>query len=601
MKHAGVEKVVGILLLSVSLIYLARFVPRGWIAKDEGALGQMAERVLGGETPHVDFEELYTGGLSRLYALVFRLTGIDLLNLRWLLFAGSVLAIWLTYCLLRRHLRPIGAALATWIAIAWSFPNHFTGLPSWWLLIAALLALWGVTRHAETGDLRYAALAGLAAGAALTIKQTGAYLIVAVVGSVLYGTGRSHMSGPFFSRVAPVLRWCAAIGSVAFAAALIGRRLADSEGLYLFCPIMACAIALIAPVAESPSATRHGWSYTTAAVVVLCCAVPFILLLLPYVMHDQIAEFVRGLVVLPRSRLTYARASTPAGPIIAMGVPLLTIVMPRTGRGRSGSVALEASAWSAAIIVPVAALWTFPAYQLIWQSTRAFGALLPVAICWVLVSSKTMGFDRRLRLFLCASVLAWVSLNQFPFAMPIYFCYTTPLVVIATVALGYGETQLRSRAVLPWAVALLLFAVLSMNRGYVQGLGVQHYPRHFDTPLDMPRAHLRVEERDAAVYRRLVSLIGNHVGGGRLIAGPDCPEMYFLSGQYNPSGTIFDFISDDETAGRDAGANWFNASVIVLNHLPEFSGKVPESLVSRLRQEFPEGEKIGRFEIRWRQ
>ena len=63
---------------------------RGWIPHDEGMLGQSAERVLTGEVPHVDYEEPYTGGLSLMHALVFRLAGIDLIFPRWLLFAGAV-------------------------------------------------------------------------------------------------------------------------------------------------------------------------------------------------------------------------------------------------------------------------------------------------------------------------------------------------------------------------------------------------------------------------------------------------------------------------------------------------------------------------------
>lgn len=596
-----VQKAVSSLMLFACLLYLARFVPRGWIAHDEGMLGQTAERVLAGGFPHVDFEEPYTGGLSWLYALAFRLGGVDLLSVRWLLFAGAASAVWLTYCILRWHLMPVGAAFATWIALTWSFPNYFAGLPSWWLLIAALLTLWSATRHLETGDLRYAALAGLAAGGAIAIKQTGAYLIVAVIGSILYGAGGVHRPVLFFSKAALLLRWCAAIGSLAFAAALMGRRLAGAEGVYLFCPIAACAIALVAPVAGSPSPARRGWSYATAAVVILFSAMPLALVLIPYVMQDQIAEFLRGALVLPRSRLMFASAPMPAGPLIALGVPpLFAIVMPEPGQSRPGPLAVEAIAWFAAITWPIAALWNFTAYQLIWQSTRAFAALLPVAICWEVISSKTMDFDRRAKLFLCASVLSWVSLNQFPYATPIYFCYTTPLVVIAAVALARAGSKLQFRAVLPWTVALLLFAVLSMNRGYVQGLGVQHYPRYFDTPLDMSRAHLRIEEQDAAVYRRVAFLVGSRVAGGRLIAGPDCPEVYFLSGQSNASGTIFDFFTGDSVAVQSSVSNWFDASVIVLNHLPEFSRKLPEDLVMRLRREFPEGDEIGRFEVRWR-
>jgi len=53
---------------------------------DEGTLGQAAERVLQREMPHRDFEDPYTGGLSYLDALVFRLLGPNLIGLRFPLF-----------------------------------------------------------------------------------------------------------------------------------------------------------------------------------------------------------------------------------------------------------------------------------------------------------------------------------------------------------------------------------------------------------------------------------------------------------------------------------------------------------------------------------
>jgi hypothetical protein len=85
-------------MIALSLAYLVPFVPRGWIPHDEGMLGQSAERLLRGDMPHVDYQETYTGGLTWLYAAVFRFGRIDLLTLRWTLFAGAALAQVVTYC-----------------------------------------------------------------------------------------------------------------------------------------------------------------------------------------------------------------------------------------------------------------------------------------------------------------------------------------------------------------------------------------------------------------------------------------------------------------------------------------------------------------------
>src|SRR4029077_6919663 len=69
------------------------YLKRGWVPHDEGTLAQSAERLLHGELPHRDFDEIYTGGLSALHALVFRLAGESLDSMRIVLF-GVYLA-WL--------------------------------------------------------------------------------------------------------------------------------------------------------------------------------------------------------------------------------------------------------------------------------------------------------------------------------------------------------------------------------------------------------------------------------------------------------------------------------------------------------------------------
>src|SRR6185436_11994653 len=146
-------------------------------------------------------------------------------------------------------------------------------------------------------------------------------------------------------------------------------------------------------------------------------------------------------------------------------------------------------------------------YQAIWQSTRGFAALLPIVICVRIMAANGTSPAERTTLFMAASMLAWLSLNQFPFAAPIYFMYNAPLAVLAALALADRTGALRRDTMLPWAVLLMLFAMLSANRGYIQNLGVAHDRRVFDGRLDLPRAHLRVGDGDARTYRAVVASI----------------------------------------------------------------------------------------------
>lgn len=173
------HQILGVVMVLAAIVYLTHFVPRGWVPHDEGMIGQSAEQVLHGAIPHIDYQEAYTGGLTYLHAAVFKITGVDLLHVRWLLFAAASWAAFLIYAICRRYLAPAGAALAVWVAVGWSFPNYFAGLPSWWLLVFALACLWAVIRHVETQHRRYLVAAGLFVGLAIAIKQTGLYLCMA--------------------------------------------------------------------------------------------------------------------------------------------------------------------------------------------------------------------------------------------------------------------------------------------------------------------------------------------------------------------------------------------------------------------------------------
>jgi hypothetical protein len=566
-------------------------------------LGQSADLVLRGALPHVDYEEPYTGGLSWLYAQLFRFTRVDLLNVRWLLFVAASWVAWLIYAIVRRYLNPTSAALATWVAIGWSFPNYFAGLPSWWLLVCALACLWALIRYAETGRWRFIVVAGMVAGIAMAFKQTGIYLLVALVLSLLYRDRRSDRASSGWAGVERRVRWSAAVTAIAVAAAILVPRIFAVEGLYLFCPAAACALILVLPFERRPASSRPHSPLAVVGVAMAAAALPLAFLLFPYVIHHRIWDFVYGSIVLPRRRLAFASMEMPGKSAVVTGLPLLVLTwLAASSRPASWSVLVKSLLWAATILVPIAAVWNVFSYQLVWQSSRLYAALLPVGICWLLASGRVQRPEQRPVLFASAAMLAWASLNQFPFAAPIYFCYVAPLAVVTTIIAAGTGSDLGPVPMVPCAVMLVLFAVLCANRGDIHALGVLHDPARFNMPLKLSRAHLNVSDSDASVYRRLVFSIEHHLHGGQLIAGPDCPEVYFLSGLSNPSGRLFEFFSNDSTdPGRNADLGvWLGGDVVVLNHRPSFSPAPSDALAERLRREFPYGEDIDRFEIRWR-
>jgi len=590
------SRLLGALVVAAALAYLIPFVARGWVPHDEGMLGQSADRVLHGALPHVDYEEPYTGGLTYVYAALFRLAGVDLIHVRWLLLVAAAGAMWLTYAVTRRQLPPLGAAAATWVAATWSFPNYFAGLPSWWLLLCALFQLWAMVRSDETDRARYVALAAAAAGAALAIKQTGAYLVVSLVLWVLYDGGVSKADSRLWDRVELAARWVAGAAALAFAAVMVGPRLTDADGLFLFAPAAATAAVLFVPRRRCIE-PRPGGSPLRTALALSVAIVPLVVLLMPYAVTQHLADFVNGVLVLPQKRLAFATMGMPSGWWILAAAPLICGAALERRRVESWPVWATACLWLAAIALPVAALRNSTAYQIIWQSTRALAAILPMVIVWQIVSGHVQARRARSMLFAAAVVLAWTSLNQFPFAAPIYFSYTTPLIVIAGVAAADAAGCLRPRLALPMAALLLTFAMLITNRGNIHSLGRFNEPDTSDTQLGLPRAHLRISSGEAGVYRQLLATLARQYHSGQLIAGPDCPEVYFLAGLQSPSGALFDFFSG---SSADDITPWLKGNIIIINHDPAFSTQPSAALLMALRREFANGEEAGRFEIRWR-
>jgi hypothetical protein len=102
--------------------------------------------------------------------------------------------------------------------------------------------------------------------------------------------------------------------------------------------------------------------------------------------------------------------------------------------------------------------------------------------------------------------------------------------------------------------------------------------------------------------RRIV--LAHDVPGRPIFAGPDAPEIYFLTETRNATPSILDFLdSSGSTHGtllttmlRDE-----HVPVVVLNHQPLQSPKLDIATVRRIRSMYPGEARIGRFEVRWAQ
>ena len=196
-----------------------------------------------------------------------------------------------------------------------------------------------------------------------------------------------------------------------------------------------------------------------------------------------------------------------------------------------------------------------------------------------------------------------VSLVQFPFAAPIYFCYVAPVIVLAVVAVV--SSQERESRFAPAVVLCfyLVFGILWVNRGFIYNMGYTYAPSDQTEVLALDRGGLRVSPEDSQEYENLVATMQLHARGEFAYATPDCPEVYFLTGLRNPTRTIIDFF--DDPIGRAArildALEQHGVNVVALNRAPDYSDDLNPELVAALIARYPRAIDVGRFVVRWRE
>jgi hypothetical protein len=591
-----------LLAVALSALYAIPFVLRGWIPHDEGTIAQSAERVLRGEVPHRDFDEGYTGGLSYLHAAAFRVGGVQLASLRWLLYVAFLPFLAAVFGIARR-LGPIPLAFGlTLLAAVWSVPNYFASLPSWYNLFLATFAALALVRFIETPQRRWLLLAGSCAGASVLIKQVGLYAIAA---GILFLVDRERRTSAASARAAegrPIIFVAAkAVGAVAFfalLAAIFGRRGSAMDAVEFVLPPGALAAFTVWDEARRGCGRSADRFRSLAEILVpflAGAAAPLVAFgaffaasgSLTPLLHDV---FVRS--IDPTKHAQYP-ALEPRILLPAALYAMLLVVPTAFGGRRERTVTIGAGA---ALLLGLAFAAQPDVYRAAWDAARSLPLVVAVGAV-ALLSRDDPARDEAAssRVFLLASMTALVALVQFPFASPIYFCYVAPLAALAMAAVvrADGRAPRRLHAVL--LVYFFLFAAVWMNRGYVFRLG-RYYARYEAAGfLAMPRGGLHVPIADAREYWTLVAALASRPPDS-VYAGPDCPEVYFLSGRRNPTRFFFDY--QGELYDPDALLRFLDTrgiATVVIDRSPAFSRPLPDSFLATLRRRYSEPEAIGRF------
>lgn len=595
----------------VSALWMLAYLRRGWVPHDEGTVAQSAARVLRGELPHRDFVDLYTGALSYLNALSFRLFGETLLAPRIALLLVALLWVPAVYAVARRFLSPLAAGGTTLLAVAWSLPNYFAALPSWYNLVLATFGLAALLRGLRGGGRSWLAAAGACGGVSVLFKLPGLFFIAAGLLAIAYAEQSEAAEqadpedtddGPNEASAYALFLAVCALG-LAAAVALLVRSGGITSEAHLAVPVAALGALLVwnERAIRGASGPRFRALFGRALPFLAGAAAPLLLFGLAYALSGALPALLNGVFVLPRLRVDYAAAPMPGvlPMLVAAALPALALVMPL--RTRPGTLVLAAAGLVLAAILVVSGI--VPAlYSHVFVTARAVIPLAAVGGA-VALARSTVPAARRAEVFAVIAVAALCALVQFPFGVAVYFCYVAPLGVLAVAA----ALSLRKGGLGP-AAALLLgfylaFAAAWVNRAFIFEMAARAgHPEMVE--MGIPRAGgIRVPPDQAAQYRSLVEEMGKHARGSFIYAGPDAPEVYFLAGYRNPTPQLFEFF--DAAPGHEqrllAALDRAGVTVIALNRRPWFSPFPSEPTLVALRARYPHATQVGAFVVAWRE
>jgi len=610
------ERPVLITTWALSALYVGACLKRGWVPSDAGTFAQTAERVLHGQVPFRDFIEPYTGGLTYLNALAFRVFGTNLFSIRippFVLFLGWVPVV---YFITRRFAGPFAAGLATLLAVAWSFPNYTEAMPSWYNLFFATFGTAALLRYIQNPRQRWLWIAGLCGGLSIVVKITGLYFVAA--GLLFFAFREQALSSGTAARPARrggLYRLFLIVCLILFLAALLDT-VWQQPGLAAFAHFVLPGALLAALLRRreyesAPGADRARFRalFSMALPFLAGAAIPVGVLLLGYARTNALRGFLDVTFALNVRRMQWMTTES-VSPLLLVGVvPGLIVFLAACSRKESS----RRSAGRAAPILFAALLlasWkSWGVYELVGLSVSLIVPLLALAALVLLRPTSAVPEAKSEPILLVVSVAVLCALIQFPFAQPTYFYYVAPLAVLAVLSLSSLRPVAASgRVAIGSLMAFYLVLPLWLaTPGFLITNGLDTHRDLKMQTLPFARAGgIRMIPQEEREYARLIPLVQGHARGRFIYAAPDCPEVYFLSGLENPTPTLYEFLDPDflnvpaRTGRIFATIESHGVHVVVLKDSSSTSGAIPAELRAALDARFPQSARVDHFEVRWK-
>ena len=604
-----------IAVVAIAGVYVGVHISSGWVPADDGILGESALRVMQGQLPHRDFAEIYTGGLSVIHALAFRVFGVSLMSLRICAFLFFLAWIPAVYYIASRFISALPAGLMTLVAVAWSFPNYPASMPSWYNLFFATFGAAALLRYLDVRKMRWLFLAGVCGGVSILVKVIGAYYIAAVLLFLVFLEQSDEQSDrqsdpqsePLPSETVKTngaFRAFRASALLLFLATIIymfRARLGGGEFYQFVLPSVALVIVILLGERTASKAASGGrFSALLRLIIPFLAGVlaPIVIFLAPYGRSQALGQFFAGVTSSAIARSIGLGVIRPLGvehSFYALGLLglIATATYSRQFQGKivGGAVALGL------LVTLVKAPTSNGIVSGVWYSVATLSPLVVLVGSALLLGTRKLDGPtppQRQRVMLLISLAAVCTLVQYPFAAPIYLCYALPLTLLAAVAVVATARKQPGTYVLA-AVAgfYLLFGAVMLVPDHIYELTHKVGPME---ELHLERAGgLRIEY--AVNFADLIHLLQQHSPNGLMYAGNDCPELYFLSGLKNVT-------RDDGGASAEEVLKALQSDdlkLVVINEAPFFpSAKMGPEVRAEIARKFPESQLVGIFHVFWR-
>jgi hypothetical protein len=608
---ALVVRVVAFLVVwAIATGYMATRLKIGWVPNNEGTLGLSAERVLQGQLPHRDFDD-YSGGLTFVHALAFRILGISSATMRTVLFLFFLMWVPAVFYIASHFGSALSASAVTLLAVAWSTPNYPGPMPSWYGLFFATWGVAAVLRYLNVGSARWLFAAGLCGGLSALAKVTAAYYVAAVLLFLIFR--QACVAGSTNRRASTFARLYVTAITICLAAFLILlfsliRTVPGTSGLvYFFLPTFSLVVFMMSRELAAAGLTdreRFLALGRQCAPFAFGVAVPLFVFSIPYVQARALHELLQGLLATPTRAIQFA-SFTPLSPItmVSMIPFVVSLLVAHECRG-AGRVICGVAVALYGVAVLFFANTSTPAYYLGWCPLGTSIPLLIVAGVVMLSASRNLEKPHTLRqqqVMLLLSVTSLGSLIQFPFAAPIYFFYIAPLAILSLMALC---TLISKPPKVVCGILIGIYLAFPNLPVTSYQMGISHSRDGQVKQLNVARAGgLRVDPTDAVQYNELIPLIQSHATGKFIYAAPDCPEVYFLSGFQSPSRHYFDFADDSQNRTNRIlqEVENLNLNVIVICRRTESGEPMRPDLQKALKQRYIHSATVGSFQIRWKE